>query len=524
MRYLLTIILLLSSALGQAELAYKCGFASIPHAETHVTRSGDRDIPQFDESLLDESIVSPAGHFRVHFTRTGENAVANEGMSGTPNYVLEAALAADSAYTVLVSNLGFLPPLPDNGIDGDELDVYIRDWNGTFYGMTYFGNSAPSMTYLVIDNDYTESSYATSGLAALRVTIAHEFFHMVQLRYAYPFEPVSSNAYWYEISSTWMEEKCYPEVDDYHAYVADNFRQSSFPNLNDDRYGFAFSYGHGLFGQILDLEYGQSGGKHIMLDIWEELSGREATDNLDQVLSSPAWGSSLTQALGMYALYNVFTGSRSVTNEYYPDALDLPEVSMHEYELPEIFPDTMGVVLQPFEIAYKKFSIPTYSDFHIRSSDMGSKQIAYLTYHGFEDGSSLKSALGDYWVAFTNVSSQDYIVLPMHNGDRDDGAAFALIFRGSTLPLENVIQILWPNPSIPRLVQPKLSYLIAEPGWVELKIFNLLGQLVYSEHQERSEGLKVVELQVPASSPAGLYFVQIVTDNAVMTRKFSVLR
>ena len=524
MRYLLTIILMLSNAFGQANLAHKCGFTSIPHAETHVTRSGDRDIPQFDELLLDESIVSPNGHFRVHFTRTGEDAVPNAGVSGTPGYVLEAALAADSAYTILIDELGFLPPLADNGIDGDELDVYIRDWNGSFYGMTYFGNSAPSATYLVIDNDYTESSYATSGLAALRVTIAHEFFHMVQLRYAYPFEPVSSNAYWYEISSTWMEEKCYPEVDDYHAYVEDNFRQSNFPNLDDDSYGFAFSYGHGLFGQILDIEYGKSGGKHIMLDIWEALSGREATDNLDQVLRSSTWGSSLTQALGKYALYNVFTGSRSVASRYYPDGADLPEVSMHNYELPEIYPDNVSVVLQPFEIAFKKFTIPTYSDFHIRGENMGTQQIAYLTYHGFEDGSSLKSALGDYWVACKNVSSQDYIVLPMLNGDRDDGATFTLKFEGSSLPLQNIIQILWPNPSIPRVEIPKLSYMIAEPGRVDLKIFNLLGQVVFSEHRERSEGLKVVELQIPESSPAGLYFVQIVTAEAVMTRKFTVLR
>ncbi len=524
MRYFLTILLLISSAWGQAQLAFKCGFTNIPHAETIITRSGDRDIPQIDESLLDESIVSPAGHFRVHFTQSGEHAVANSANLATPSYVTEAALAADSAYTVLVHDLGFLPPLPDDGIDGDELDIYIRDWNGSFYGMTYFGNSAPSITYLVIDNDYVESSYATKGLEALRVTIAHEFFHMVQLRYAYPFEPVSSNAYWYEISSTWMEEKCYPDVDDYHAYVADNFRQGDFPNLNDDRYGFTFAYGHGLFGQILDIEYGKSGGKHIMLDIWEELSDKEATDNLEQVLSSPTWGSSLTQALAKYALYNVFTGSRAVMNSYYPDAFELPEVNMHEYDLPEIYPDTVGVVLQAFEIAYKKFSIPTYSDFHIRAEDMGSEQIAYLTYHGFEDGSSLKSALGDYWVACKNVSSQDYIVLPILNGNRDEGASFTLRFEGSTLPLQNIIQILWPNPSIPRFEQPKLSYMIAEPGKVYLKIFNILGQVIYSESSLRAEGIKVVELQVPYSSPAGIYFVQIVTGDAVMTSKFTVLR
>ncbi|MBC8374404.1 MAG: T9SS type A sorting domain-containing protein [FCB group bacterium] len=524
MRYLLSIILLVSGAWGQSNLAHKCGFATIPHAETHVTRSGDRDIPQFDESLLDESIVSPDGHFRVHFTRTGDHAVANAGDSGTPNYVMEAALAADSAYTVLVNNLGFLPPLPDNGIDGDELDVYIRDWNGSYYGMTYFGNSAPSMTYLVIDNDYTESSYATSGLAALRVTIAHEFFHMVQLRYAYPFAPVSSNAYWYEISSTWMEEKCYPGIDDYHAYVEDNFRQTNFPNLNDDRYGFAFSYGHGLFGQILDIEYGTTDGKHIMLDIWEELSGREATDNLDIVLSSSTWNSSLSDALGKYALYNVFTGSRAVNNMYYPDAADLSEVGLHEYALPLTYPIEFDFFMDPFEISFRKFTIPSYSNFHVRGDELTVDQRVLLTYHSFENGSSLKSAIGDYLTLCENVSSLDYLIFPMVNGNRNSDFTYTLTFEGSTPPLENLIQTLWPNPTIPRIAQPQLSFTLAEPGWVDLKIFNLLGQTVYSKRMQRSEGVKLIDLQVPISSPAGFYFVQIETADAVMTRKITVLR
>ena len=524
MRYLLTIILLASGAWGQANLAHKCGFTMIPHAETHITRSGDRDIPQFDESLLDESIVSPHGHFRIHFTRTGENAVVNAGVEGTPSFVQEAALAADSAYTVIVNKLGFLPPLPDDGIDGDELDLYIRDWNGSFYGMTYFGNSAPSITYLVIDNDYVESSYATKGLDALRVTIAHEFFHMVQLRYAYPFEPVSSNAYWYEISSTWMEEKCYPEVDDYHAYVADNFRQANFPNLNDDRYGYAFAYGHALFGQILDIEYGTSNGKHIMLDIWEKLSDREATDNLELVLSSSAWNSSLSDALGKYALYNVFTGSRAVSNMYYPDGAELNEVNLHEYALPLTYPIEFDFIMDPFEISFRKFTIPSYSDFYVRGNQLSIDQRVFLTYHSYENGSSLKAAVGDYWTLCENVSSLDYLIFPMVNGDRENELAYTLTFEGNTLALENAIQTLWPNPSNPSIAQPQINIMIAKPGRVGLKIFNLLGQIVYSESRQRSEGIKVIELKVPVASPAGLYFVQIETGNVVMTRKFTVLK
>jgi len=520
----ITFTLLLTMGFGQNEPARKCGFAHLPHAETRVTRSGDRDIPQFDETLLDESYVSPAGYFRVHFTRNGPDSVLNSGVSGIPGFVLEAALAADSAYQVIVNELGFLPPLSDDGVDGDELDIYIRNWGGSYYGMTYFGNSAPSVTYLVIDNDYRESSYATRGLEALRVTIAHELFHMVQLRYAYPFEPVSSNAYWYEISSTWMEEKVFPEIDDYHAYVADNFRQNSFPNLNDDRYGFTFSYGHGLFGQILDIEFGTSQGKHVMLDIWEHLSGREATNNLDLVLSSPLWGSSLADALGKYALYNVFTGSRSVTGNYYPDASALAEVNVLEYELPLSFPVDYDFFLDPFEISYRKFTIPTYGDFYIRGQVLSAEERVFLTYHSFENGSSLKSAIGNYWTPCTQVSTLDYLIFPIVNGNQDNDFSYELQFEGNSLPLADDIQLIWPNPSIPRLRQPEVNFMLEEPGQVKLRIYDIRGRLIHAETVFYTEGVKQIQLDLPVSSPAGIYFLQLETPVSVMTEKFTVLK
>lgn len=524
MRHILTFILLSSTIWAQVLPAHKCGFAQGNQELTHVTRSGDRDIPNFDESLLDESIVSPQGYFRIHYTRSGDHAVASSDPNAPPPYVVEAAIAADSSYRVMVNELGFLPPLPDEGIDGEELDIYIRDWNGSFYGMTYFGNSAPSITYLVVDNNYVESSYATSGLAALRVTIAHEFFHMVQLRYAYPFEPVSSNAYWYEISSTWMEEKCYPDVNDYHAYVADNFRQANFPNLNDDRYGFTYSYGHGLFGQILDIEYGERTGKHIMLDIWENLSGKEATNNLENVLQSHPWNSTLTDAIGKYALYNVFTGSRAVPNMYYPDAAALAEITVRAYELPLIYPETFDFMLNPFEISYKKFTVPVYGDFYVRGDALDTDERVFLTYHSYEHGSSLKRAVGNDWIPCEGASSLDYLVFPIVNGNRDSDFMYTLLFEGSTLPLTNTIQALWPNPSIIMDNPPRISLMLETPGQVELDIFNILGQNVYHENEFRTDGIKEIGLHLPPASPAGVYILRIMTGDSILQRKFTVLK
>ncbi len=521
MRYLLAILTLASSLLGQSHPANKCGFASHGMALARMASPLSRDL-----DFLDESTLSPSGNFRIHFTRTGDHAVIGSEQEGIPDFVQEAALAADSAYFLLVDELGFLPPESDGGIDGEELDIYIKNWGGSFYGMTYFGNSAPSPTYLVIDNDYVENNYSTTGLAALRVTIAHEFFHMVQLRYAYPFENSDewSNAYWYEISSTWMEEKCYPEVNDYHAYVADNFRQSNFPNINDTRFGYAFAYGHALFGQVLDMEYGFSDGEHIMLDIWENLAGHEATDNLEQILQKPLWGSSLSDALGKYAVYNVFTGSRAISNMYYPDAAELDEVHTQDYALPLTYPIDFDFFMDPLEISFRKFTIPSYSDFYVRGDPLTTDQRVFLTYHSYENGSSLKSAIGDYWTLCENVSSLDYLILPMVNGSQNTDFSYRLNFEGNTLPLENVIQTLWPNPSVLRISQPQVNVMLAEPGLVKLKIYNLHGQLVVEHSVLRAEGVKLIGLDLPENIPAGIYILQILTGDATMSRKFTVLR
>ncbi len=519
MRFIVLILLLLTRLGAQSLPAQKCGFADQALSLMKTTAPQSRDL-----EFLDESVLSPRGIFRIHFTRSGTHAVAGAESVGIPQFVIEAGIAADSAYSILVDELNFLAPLADGGIDGDELDIYIKNWNGSYYGMTYFGSSAPSTTYLVVDNNYLEANYATSGLAALRVTIAHEFFHMVQLRYAYPFEPVSSNAYWYEISSTWMEEKCYPEINDYHAYVTDIFRRSSFPSINDDSFGFAYSYGHGLFGQILDIEYGRRNNKHIMLDIWENLNGKEATDNLEQVLSSPNWGSSLTDALGKYALYNIFTGSRSISNLYYPDALELDEINLREYDLPQFFPDSIDFFMDAFEISFRKVNIPVYTNFYVRGDALAPDQRVYLTYHSFDNGSSLKSAVGTFWISCTDVSSLDYLIFPMVNGDRENSYLYTLSFDGSTLALKDKIQTLWPNPSRLNRNPAQVNVMLAKPGEISINIYDLAGYLLSHEKLFSTEGIKIFDLDVPEDSPSGIYFVQIITSDSNLRRKFTVLK
>lgn len=512
---LLILIILVPNLWSQEIRAHKCGFGD---PELRLSKRASPQLRNLD--FLDESILSPSGEFRIHFTRTGSHAVLGGESSGTPEFVTEAAIAADSAYSILVGELGFLPPLPDGNIDGSELDIYIKNWGGSYYGMTYFGNSAPSPAYLVIDNDYTEASYTTSGLQALRVTIAHEFFHMVQVRYAYPGELNWDNVYWYEISSVWFEEYCYPEVNDYLAYVETNFNASQFPALDS----YNYMYGHGIYGQVLDKEYGTRENKHIMLDLWENLSNKNAMDNLEQILSSSPWNSSLTDALSKYALYNVFTGSRTIAGLYYDDAIELIEVHTQQYDIPLDYTASFDFALGELEISYRTFTIPGSNDFYTRGIDLDPDQRAFLTYHDPTAGSSLKGALEAFWVPCSNVSDQDYLLFPLINGNREDGAEFTLSFEANTLGLEDTIQTLWPNPSMLKNGPIHLNVILSSSGTLKFNVYNILGQPVYQEEFDRPKGIHILDLKLPADTPSGIYFLKLISDKQVMSRKFTVLK
>lgn len=496
---------------------HKCGLTYHPGERLSLRTASDRN---FD--FLDRSALSPSGNFRIHYTLSGDHAVQFTNINEIPEYVIEAGLAADSAYNIIVNELGFLPPIRDNGLDGDEYDIYIKEYNGTYYGETPVSSGTNYATYLIIDNDFSEPNYYTKGLDALRVTIAHEFFHMVQLRYSNPFESYDTNPNWFEISSVWFEEKCYPEINDYQLYVQSNFNKSSFPNINGD---YADSYGHGIFGEVLDKEYGVKQNKHIMLDIWEHLSTREATANLDQVLSSSLWHSSLKDALGKYSLYNVFTGSRAVDGLYYDDAADLPEIKTMEYILPPDSKIQYDFNLEPLQIDFKRFSTQTFSNFYVWGADLGSNQQVYLTYHSFDFGSTIKApVVNGVWINCDSTNSQDYLIFPMVNGDRSSASLFSLNFEGTTVELNDRIQTLWPNPVVLDNDALHINLMLGNAGVLRLNVYDIAGQKVFQKRQFSPEGIRILDIQLPESTPSGLYILQIIANDTSMSRKFTIIK
>jgi len=101
---------------------------------------------------LTRTYNSPGGHFKIHYTRTGENRVPST------EYVHNIGEYLERAYSLIIDTLGYLPPLPDGEAGGDSrTDVYLVDMED--YGVTYIESPGDAewndySAYILIENDF----------------------------------------------------------------------------------------------------------------------------------------------------------------------------------------------------------------------------------------------------------------------------------------------------------------------------------------------------------------------------------
>ena len=277
-----------------------------------------------DRTDAQHSLLSPSGHFRVHYDTEGVNAVSRKDAdaNGIPDYIDLTLAIFDSTWVLEIEQLGYNPPPSDNGLGGgDEYDVYVIELGvgRSYYGFTHPGtSSATTYSHLEIDNNYTDPGYKqTRGLDALRVTIAHEFHHAIQFGYYATFD----GSWWQESTATWMEEVAYPHIDDYLQYLT-YFLSEPQRALNSGPYGSLHTYGSAIFSFFLDQRY----SRELNRLIWEELGQRKSVnlDHFDRVIRQVEPGG-LGVTMGEFAVWNYFTGTRH-HGEYYAEGDKYPFV------------------------------------------------------------------------------------------------------------------------------------------------------------------------------------------------------
>jgi hypothetical protein len=170
---------------------------------------------------------TPQGHIKVHYVSAPADPDAPSATStrvgGVPDWIVSVGAAAEAAWARETA-LGFPPPPADDG-DGAErggdarYDVYVCDLGS--HGAGELGATVPdppgsAFSYIVVDNDYArpEVGRLTAGVQQLRVTVAHELFHAIQLGQSHGRLP----QWLAEATAVWMEGIVVPPDVDREVY------------------------------------------------------------------------------------------------------------------------------------------------------------------------------------------------------------------------------------------------------------------------------------------------------------------
>ncbi|MFN8112491.1 MAG: MXAN_6640 family putative metalloprotease [Solirubrobacterales bacterium] len=207
-----------------------------------------------------EAAASPVcdAHFCIHWTDNAKNAPVNGAFLGA------IGESVDLSRTVENDNLGWRSPKSDGrlggrkgrGFDG-QTDVYV-----TNLGKRLYGYAAPDggqrgqkrYAYLVLDNDYV--GFPTGPLDSMRVTVAHEYNHILQFNY-----DVFENVWLFEDTATWMEDKVYPAINDYLNYLPTFAKRSSRPMTGSS----IKIYAEAVWNHWLSAKYGND----VIRNTWE---------------------------------------------------------------------------------------------------------------------------------------------------------------------------------------------------------------------------------------------------------------
>lgn len=271
-------------------------------------------------------IESTLGYFRLHFDTEGANAIplADADSNGLPDFIERAADFADSCWLYEVVTLGHLPPVSDQDLGGsNQYDIYFQQ-------VPYYGFTSPELAGPQPWNDFSSHIVVHSTfspgfppnddpeglvLGALKVTIAHEFYHAIQFSY-----DVSEVSFFMEMSSTWMEEMMYPQVNDNYNYLPDFF--------NVTQVGLQAGGGHRYAAFIWPKFLQERFGAIIMRTMWELCRTTTAITAWGTAINS--FGSNIETEFTRFVNWNFHTGNRDI-GQHYDSGAEYPQVNVMQY-------------------------------------------------------------------------------------------------------------------------------------------------------------------------------------------------
>jgi Family of unknown function (DUF6055) len=224
------------------------------------------------------AVAAYTTHFCFHWVESTADAppLADDNHNNFPDYVDEVADTFEHVYDVENDAMGWRAPKSDGTLGGCTnggaglTDVYLKDIGKLgLYGYASIDPGQPQgdvsrYAFQVMDNDYSKAEFPQYNgyLPPLEVTAAHEYNHVLQDGYDFV-----EDKWMFEATATWMEDEVYPDINDYHQYMAPWAQRSLEPITAPDD---AKVYGSAVWNHWLSDRYGAAVVRHA----WE-VSGDE---------------------------------------------------------------------------------------------------------------------------------------------------------------------------------------------------------------------------------------------------------
>lgn len=282
-------------------------FGAVAHAATFET--------DFTTGLIKRYSISTE-HFRFEISPLIREQIDSDGDDFAD--VLEiVAEAAENSWDVEVGDLGY-----DEPVSGGEKIMVIFDDTDEFLpagsiGVTGFLSNGD--VYIAVDPWLSEGY--------LKITVAHELFHTIQIGYDPGFMMTNQGINWAEATAVWVQDVVYNNVNEYLAYLDDFFDYpdySIFASLTPP--DTLFEYALNVWPTFL-TEY--VGDDDIIREIWENYSGSHVPYN-DQVKirdivtdAVDFYGYDLPEVFREFTLWNM-------SSEEYSEGEDFPSVTALE--------------------------------------------------------------------------------------------------------------------------------------------------------------------------------------------------
>jgi hypothetical protein len=296
--------------------------------------AGYRNVPRANRKRVCTT------RFCIHWVTTGSErpSLVNRNGNRRPDYVDKAVTTMNSVWRKEIGSMGYKKPLSDfrsgphhGGNPNGRIDIFIANiGNVGLYGYcttddprinrnTHRQNSA----YCVLDNDYRRAEFTSgaNGLAALKVTAAHEFFHAIQFAY-----DTFEDRAWMEGTATWMEDEVFTGVNDNVQYLlqgspmdpVNTFQRGPWISLDAGR--SSTQYGTWIWYRFLTEVHNDA----IIKQFWAKSVGKANYGFKSIAAILVARGTSLNAMLAQFGAWNASPATFYTEGALYPTAGAFP--------------------------------------------------------------------------------------------------------------------------------------------------------------------------------------------------------